>query len=497
MYSGRHAWAHTLRTARRGFTLVELLVVITILMLITAATIPILAPGTETRRQREAARLVSTAFASAQTEALAAGKPVGVWIERDTSTRYAATLIYGCEVPPPYTGEFPGARVAVERITTPNLMGTVTTDSRPPGARYVPRTSNPTSTDDDYIYFRVWPSPSSTAEGRFRVGDTIQFNNQGFDYQIYHGFDTNSDGYIDDHPGTLEIDPFLVRIPKRFKDPVPGSANYESNQPYGTPEPPGNPSGGTPTDTTQRNPNYRASYLPWPTVATGMPPIQPAENHQNRLVPFRITRQPRKSGATPIRLPEGAVIDLRFSGLDGDFGGRFFGESDTNNPPGVQPWSAQGPLIVLFSPQGDLQNVYSLGAPSLASVPSSVHFLIGKRERIMDDIPADRTDDLSDLFNRINTQYGGDPRAMPDEEQLNFQDMENFWVTVQKGNGLATTSQVASIPNDLVPVPPPPDTDGNGTPDYPPGFQQPNWEFVHWINSTRRLARTMRIEGGQ
>ena len=496
MYSGRHAWAHTLRTARRGFTLVELLVVITILMLITAATIPILAPGTETRRQREAARLVSTAFASAQTEALAAGKPVGVWIERDTSTRYAATVIYGCEVPPPYTGEFAGATVAVERITTPNHMGAVTSDPRPAGSGYVAG-----SVDDTYIYFRVWPSFGSTAEGRFRVGDTIQFNNQGFDYQIYHGFDTNSDGYIDDHPGTPEIDPFLVRIPKRFKDPVPGNANYESNQPYGPPEPPGNPSGGSPEDTSQRNPNYRASYLPWPMVATS-PPAPPITSSTNRSgqVLFRITRQPRKSAATPIRLPEGAVIDLRFSGLDEDFGGRFFGESNTSNPPGLQPWSALGPLIVLFSAQGDLQSVYSLGAPSLTSAPSSVHFLIGKRERIMDDIPADRTDDLSDLLEEITSQFNEDVRNLPDERQLNFQDMENFWVTVQKGNGLATTSQVASIPPELANVatmPRPPDINGDGQPDYPAGFQPANWEFATWINSTRRQARTGRIEGGQ
>lgn len=118
----------------------------------------------------------------------------------------------------------------------------------------------------------------------------------------------------------------------------------------------------------------------------------------------------------------------------------------------------------------------------------------------MDDIPADRTDDLSDLLEEITSQFNEDVRNLPDERQLNFQDMENFWVTVQKGNGLATTAQVASIPPALANVatmPRPPDINGDGQPDYPAGFQPANWEFATWINSTRRQARTGRIEGGQ
>ena len=45
--------------AAAGFTLIEILVVITILLMVTAAAIPIMAPALENRRMREASRLVA------------------------------------------------------------------------------------------------------------------------------------------------------------------------------------------------------------------------------------------------------------------------------------------------------------------------------------------------------------------------------------------------------------------------------------------------------
>ena len=81
---------------------------------------PLLLPVIDSRRIRETARIVSTQFASAQSEAMAKGRPVGVWIERlganDTSTsldRSAAMDIYLCEVPQPYSGDSIDSRVTV------------------------------------------------------------------------------------------------------------------------------------------------------------------------------------------------------------------------------------------------------------------------------------------------------------------------------------------------------------------------------------------------
>ncbi len=120
---------------------------------------PLLLPVIDSRRIRETARIVSTQFASAQSEAMAKGRPVGVWIERlganDTSTnldRSAAMDIYLCEVPQPYSGDSIDSRVTVvaDTSSTPNLT------------KYAVKFSGDTA----------W-------YGLLRPGDTIRFNYRG------------------------------------------------------------------------------------------------------------------------------------------------------------------------------------------------------------------------------------------------------------------------------------------------------------------------------
>src|SRR5947207_650634 len=77
------------RTAqpRAGLTLIELLVVLIIVAILTAVTIPVIKPAMDTRKVREATRLVSTMLGAAQTRAVTTGRPAGVWFERFTDTR--------------------------------------------------------------------------------------------------------------------------------------------------------------------------------------------------------------------------------------------------------------------------------------------------------------------------------------------------------------------------------------------------------------------------
>jgi prepilin-type N-terminal cleavage/methylation domain-containing protein len=98
---------------RRALTLVELLVVIVILGLVTAATIPLMQPATAQRRTREAARMVAAVLANAQARALSTGRPVGVMFQRLSNQPATATFkaphhsieMFLCEVPPPWSGE--------------------------------------------------------------------------------------------------------------------------------------------------------------------------------------------------------------------------------------------------------------------------------------------------------------------------------------------------------------------------------------------------------
>src|SRR5262245_46825466 len=82
---------------RRAFTLVELLVVIAIISTVTLATVPMILPALDTRRIRESARIVSTQFASAQSEAIARGRSVGVWMERLSADPSASMDLFLCE----------------------------------------------------------------------------------------------------------------------------------------------------------------------------------------------------------------------------------------------------------------------------------------------------------------------------------------------------------------------------------------------------------------
>ena len=89
----------------RGFTLIELMVVITIIAIVTSAAIPIMSAASEARRAREAARLLSGFFGNAQTRAIVSGHSVGVIIQPLKNNPNAAMDLYLAEVPPPYIGD--------------------------------------------------------------------------------------------------------------------------------------------------------------------------------------------------------------------------------------------------------------------------------------------------------------------------------------------------------------------------------------------------------
>jgi type II secretory pathway pseudopilin PulG len=113
LHASGHVVAATLQ--RRGITLLELLIVMVLLVMVTAAAIPIMAPATESRRMRESARLVSSYFGNAQSRAIALGRPVGVMIERLPNNPTASMDLSMVEVPPPYAGEWLDSRVRIEQ----------------------------------------------------------------------------------------------------------------------------------------------------------------------------------------------------------------------------------------------------------------------------------------------------------------------------------------------------------------------------------------------
>ena len=82
------------RTARHlanAFTLIEMLIVITITMLLVAASLTTMRPALESRRTREAARAIEVYLSSARNRAMETGRPCGVMLYRFSRGRFHAS----------------------------------------------------------------------------------------------------------------------------------------------------------------------------------------------------------------------------------------------------------------------------------------------------------------------------------------------------------------------------------------------------------------------
>lgn len=104
---------------RRGMTLVELLVVISILGLLAVAVIPNFANTGDRRKVREAARALSSFMASGQSRALGSRAGGGIWIDPLPGTLSSGTLSIGAaidlaeaNVSDPYSGDATNSTVS-------------------------------------------------------------------------------------------------------------------------------------------------------------------------------------------------------------------------------------------------------------------------------------------------------------------------------------------------------------------------------------------------
>jgi prepilin-type N-terminal cleavage/methylation domain-containing protein len=314
---------HAPRSAgRRGITLIELLIVMVIVSIVTAASIPLLTTGAESRRVREAARLVSSYISSAKSRAIETGRPAGVMIQRYASQNYALTLV-GVEVPPPYAGDTATslAMVSSEKLTAAT------------GATY------PTGT---YGTITGFLSDSGWA-GIVRPGDLIQFGYQGHWYLLYG--------------------------PTSPLDVLNGVATL-GNSPLTIAQAPVAPAtAGAPG--------------PWYLVATdGSGSLPPGTvNGTTTQLPYQISRQPVKSAAQPLQMPGDTVIDLcppsppvapSFPGASGvGIAGAFTGAGPYTNP------------ILMFGPTGAVGYAYYDNNPP-QHLPSTLYLMVGTRDGMED-----------------------------------------------------------------------------------------------------------------
>jgi prepilin-type N-terminal cleavage/methylation domain-containing protein len=348
-----------------GLTLIELLVVVVILLVLTSVTIPLAMTGNEGRRTREAARLVSGFLSSARNRAIETGRPMGVQFERLKSNGNASMLLSYAEVPPPYAGDtvLSGMNISANGRITQFFTN-----------------------DTGWL-------------GLIRKGDLIRINHQGCIYQLFCDepfVDVNGNGVydtdIDGNVGTTDPEPYIDST---------GDGSWTASTP--------------PVDAD----GYFQLPAPHPTTAPNVVwaiarlengnlyPPSPAIARTN--VPFQIIRQPIKTSGTPLQLPDGAVVDLTWSG-EGSIGTIY---SNTASP------------FITFSPNGIIDYVYRFD--NLATSPvyrrpvGPIHFLIGSP---------------------VKAITGGETTAT-NNVVFNYQDQNNMWVSVGHQTGLVSTTEVA------------------------------------------------------
>lgn len=163
------------RPPRLGITLIELLVVMFIMLILTTVALPMLQPDDDSRRIREAARMINVYLGSARSRAMETGRPCGVVLQRMEGQPNAAFILRQAEVPPPYAGDTTGASATVQDVTSP-----------------------PTSTTR---VVQINFQNSCISDGLFTSGDLIQLNHQGPWLTIFQptgqNYDSDGDGFFD------------------------------------------------------------------------------------------------------------------------------------------------------------------------------------------------------------------------------------------------------------------------------------------------------------
>ncbi len=175
---------------RGGFTLMELLVTIFILVAITVIALGVAAPDTEQRRLREAARQLEIYLHQARARAKEQGRPVGVMIAPYRSAPGGAAVPYALqvhmvEIPEPYVAGTPANPVRVMQVVT------------------APQPGQP-------AHF-VLLIPDVGWQGLVRVGDLVRLNQQGPWYQILGAVDSGGNLRVDGN-GFLQEPFWVVRM---------------------------------------------------------------------------------------------------------------------------------------------------------------------------------------------------------------------------------------------------------------------------------------------
>ena len=406
--------------SRRGFTLVELLVVVFILLLVSAVSIPIVAPALQGRHVREASRQINSYFAVARDTALRNGRPVGVSIERFVSKddqgnavgliSDMSVLLQQVEVPEDYSGDSTSSKMTIEYIVfTPkdDPADREEPGPSPPGFTTAPLAKAPLT------LIRVVSMNSEVGwSNLIRIGDQIQLNYQKRLYEI---------AWVEPNASSKSFGSYLDLSNEPDSSNVPSAGFWSLRSVDGGDVLP--PSAATPTPIAAGQ-----------TIKGTNPPGQDVTlKNDAKLfrvdVPYRIIRQPVKTSTPPLQLTGSVVLDLNWSGINDSY----FVQRDTTAAPFTKLTAAnagesvaaedKSPIVIMFSPSGNVSRLYLSDIVDgqwnwgWVAPTSAIHLLIGQRE------------------------------AVPPEnaELVKWLNLDNLWVSIHPQTGLLTTTENAEV----------------------------------------------------
>ncbi|HUY90002.1 MAG TPA: prepilin-type N-terminal cleavage/methylation domain-containing protein [Pirellulales bacterium] len=485
---------------RRGVTLVELLVVILVMLMITAVTLPAMRPALEGRKIREAARMVEVFLSGARNRAMQTGHAFGVLIKPDEHNPSQCIELSYVEQPPPYTGDYQNSTIAI----LGNGGFGVWVNDKPyvdgmgnlvPSLIY---SSAPVFTLQDIGWIQnLAPGDIFTLAD----DDTIH-------YRIYAGepfIDVNGDGVYTNTPALKEP----------FND-VDGSTSY--TPPTGAPIDPitgffTGPSfpqitWGMPTafiTYTYADPALAIQYMsvtgsdtkktlfPYPFMLgfdarhAGMTPYAISHKYSKLGASggfsFQFLRRPIPASSTKLNLPDSTCIDLggnyvdkatgNIVGVPGSglellipfsSGSKTLGDFATFRPnplldPVIEPNSPTDlisrPIMITFDPSGVVDWVYSFDdrhfIPNVSLAASAINYT-DYQGRLA----------ASPIYFLIGQTalVNGNPETLPAlvngtaplNPIFNVQDPTSLWVAINPRTGLVSTTE--NVPPDLTQAPP-------------------------------------------
>ena len=394
-------------------TLVELMIVTGIILMLVVISIPVVKPMLASRKQADAAQTLSIYLNSARIRASETGRDCGVMFERytdingDNGTSFpyndSCLVVRQVETPSAYTGSISDIRVSVEIV--PGSGGNVANIifHKWKDIRWSQHSPKDSTIDQD----ELCTEENLAWNNLVQRGDKIQFDNQGAYYTIVQE----------------------SSLPEQQANQRTGDNAYIQNVADTKPD--------------RRCPMIAVQdKLPGDFAAGDSNVIRPIP--RNSPVTFKLLRTPRSGEpqltlTQPIGFPNGIIVDLQYSGMDAS------GVPVRNTNAEIVAWDDVGssfrpqdaydtsPVIVMFSPAGSvslIRNSY------FSQNLGPIHFLIGRWDRAASDWKADDGGSL-----KIRPNASPYP---PDDGLRNYEDMSNYWVTIDQRSGRVTTNPVAS-----------------------------------------------------